>query len=251
MQLVWQINSQNNKPNNQYPYSHSKIGCYQQCPFKFKCKYIDKIKVKENLYHLNKGNYIHHKLEYFGQPNPPEKTFDLTQEEREEIDKIIENFTSTLRFKELISYPNSKNEIAIALDHEYTSIKYDYKKNYNITKYWGKIDRIHLYNNGIIHLIDWKSGKKRNYYKQLEEYALWSMIKFPNFHTIKCSYEFVEHNDYLEKIYTPGDFERIKTRLESEMNSIEKDTLFMKHKTGLCNFCEYGPTNAHICEGIK
>ena len=39
------------------PYSYSKINTYTSCPKKFDFKYIQKIKVKTEMKHLNKGKF--------------------------------------------------------------------------------------------------------------------------------------------------------------------------------------------------
>jgi len=228
------------------PYSYSKTDSFNSCAYKFKLVYIDKIKETTQNIHLVKGAYVHYKIEKHGNPDIKEQYFDLPDDIREETDKLINIFLSSNRYNELCECNDTIYEQPFALGLNLQDMPYDFKNMKNIL-YWGKIDKINFLNEHTIHIIDWKTGKYRQYEKQLKEYAIWAFIKYPKVQVIKCSYEYIEHNCYLEKIFTRDKLMAFATDLVKEFKVIENTKQFPKTISKLCEYCSHGPEFMKVC----
>jgi CRISPR/Cas system-associated exonuclease Cas4 (RecB family) len=230
------------------PYSYSKWSLYKQCARKFKYKYIDRIKVEMSLKHLNKGNYIHDVLEHIDSDKVIDPTeYDIGVEDACEYNDMLLKFVNSEFAKVFLAQGSegTSNEASFGLD---TNMKVtEYKHRDPSVLYLGKIDRINFFTTSM-HLIDWKTGKVREDRTQLRHYALWALTRFPNVERLVVSYVYVEHHVSLDEVVTREDLKGVTVDLLSGILEIEQEQVWRKSETPLCNYCEYGPHHANICD---
>jgi CRISPR/Cas system-associated exonuclease Cas4 (RecB family) len=230
------------------PYSFSKVSLYNNCNRKFKYKYIDRIKVKTDTYHLEKGNYVHEVLEHLRTGGEVDVSkYNLTAEQIAEIDVLIDTFVQS-EFSKTFLYPKTDHvftEIKFGIDTKLEVSDYDYRDK-NLL-YLGAVDQVNFYSDSL-HVIDWKTGKVRNYTEQLRHYAMWALTQFPNVEKVITSYVFIEHNQSIDVIVTREELKKIHLELLSNIQTIETDEQFFRKETPLCDYCEYGHHHSNICE---
>lgn len=215
------------------PYSYSKISVYNQCPKKFKYKYIDKVKVPYVYSEpLIKGGCIHSILEYHPDKSP--------HKHQEKYQYIVDNFLDTDLGREIFMY-DGKCEIDFGLTRKLEPCDY-YNKE---ALFRGSVDRM-LYNesqNKMI-LLDYKSGnipdEKYMSYKQLSWYALYFFIKYPKLENIQISYVYVEHNEKERSLtFSRNNINELKIDLLKNITNIEVTNDFSTNTSSLCEYCEY------------
>lgn len=226
------------------PYSASKFNTFYDCPFKFKCKYKDHIKVPYVPQpFFEKGKFIHYCLEHY--PITPKEKFKFelsTKDDIKRYKKLLFEILKSKKVKDLLKKDSCREkEFFISKEYE----KAEKKKGSLFTGY---IDYITDENEKST-IIDWKTGKiyKKKTSIQLKIYALWKFLENSNINTIKCKYFYVEHNK--ESVFT---FERknLKEMIDlfnEEINKIENTKVFKKKPCYNCKYCDY----EHICEPQK
>lgn len=223
-------------------YSYSKISTYNDCHYKFKLKYIDKLKVEKlPIRALEKGKYIHKLIEsYFtlrtlGDTIDMKMVEDMSVEEYphnfpEEVSRCISIFYSLInsdRFQGLFPsdvwvYPEVEMkipDIAVAYIDAYVEISSD---------------------NSVI-LYDWKTGKTTKYNgRQLAFYFLLLNYLRPEIKTVTIRYYLVEHDEILEHTIDENSDIVLETKewIIKTLEEIDEDTLYTKNMNN-CKFCEY------------
>lgn len=223
-------------------YSYSKISTYDDCHYKFKLKYIDRLKVEKlPIRALEKGKYIHKLIESYFTLRLLGDTINMkTVEEMsiedyphnfpEEVSRCISIFHSLInsdRFQKLFPvdacvYPEVEMEIpdiAVAYIDAYVEVSSD---------------------NSVI-LYDWKTGKTTKYNgRQLAFYFLLLNHLRPEIKTVTIRYYLIEHDEILEHTIDENSDIVLETKgwIIKTLEEIDKDTLYTKNMNN-CRFCEY------------
>jgi len=239
-------------------YSYSKIACFEQCPLKFKFRYIDRVPVDfEHTIEQYVGTMAHKTLEklYSDLRNfklnllPGLLDYlvtewknnwkqdilivkkDLTQED---YLKMAVQFVSDYYHK---YFPFNKSK-TIATEHK-INLKLD-----DETLLIGYIDRLDSKDN-IFSVHDYKTGKflppqeQLDQDKQLALYALAVKDQF-NANEIKLQWHFLAHNQTLESKRTNEQLEQLKQETIQIIKVIEATKEFAAKPSRLCDWCEYG-----------
>ena len=224
------------------PYSFSKVSTFYQCPYKFKLKYIDKIKVPfETNIALEKGRYLHHLIEKkFLNENTKDFKFSLSkQEDIEKYHKIFEDFKNN-PFIDNLNKLDIEVEKGFSIDIENNEIKVGNYNNRSLMR--GYIDFLGIYEkndkkNCII--IDWKSGKvpKEPNILQVEIYALWCFLYY-DVEVINTCFYYIEHNIKKCFKFQKADIPYLKQRIIDKIGYIENENEFRKQPSALCDYCE-------------
>jgi len=231
------------------PYSVSKLGCHSHCPKQFKLKYIDKIKVPFTMNPaLYKGNYIHSILENNYNYEIEFKTNDIFTPERKETAKeIIKKFESSYLGKLYKSKAQDKN--IISLHEEKFGIKVQDGKVV-LCGYWdkecwirGALD-FQYSEGGIVHNIDWKSGKCHKDeddfgITQSMAYSIFLMLKYPKIDTFISKFVFVEHGTEKEIVYTRDKFKDYVKYFYNLTKTVENDKFYPEKTSALCDYCDF------------
>jgi len=210
------------------PYSFSKISVYENCPRQFKYKYIDKLPTApKDMTPLLKGSAVHNILE-----NYPNKG---THKLQEKYQFIVDEFLDS-DYKKLFDYPNLREQ-AIALDD--TLSPKPYGKN---VLFRGYIDYM-CFIDGILHIIDWKTGKlkdlKYQNFNQLLFYSIYMFKKYPKVNQIKIRYVYIEHKLENSILLDRKYLSKYINDLITIIDKIENEKTFPKNKQVLCNWCDY------------
>jgi len=244
------------------PYSASRLATYEQCPRKFKYKYVDKIKLpfEEHSLALTRGKIIHHLLEYHNKLTLKESIdklkFDddintspyFTKEVIKECIQVYRKFVETDIAKSIFGDFELGTELKVALNKKLEPCEYLDKD----TLFRGLIDRVVVdKTTDLVRIIDWKTGKDKSGSSgikqtpdQLMHYGSWYFAKFP-VDKIKIVYVFVEHNTTLEYTLTRERVQDYKKALLLPIIKAEKDEVFEKITSPLCDYCEF----RDVCNG--
>ncbi len=217
---------------NYKPYSFSKISCYNACPFRFKLKYLDKIKVSPpDPRHFEKGNFYHSTLEHFP-----------------EIKKFNFKFADTPKqklFNETVAEFIENKHVEELLNHKFgAEIEFKFDENlneFNGTKWksalYGFIDYIgqcSYEDETLIHIVDWKSKDHGDRFPtdktQLEMYALWIFTVRPKLQKVICEFAYVENITFTKYEITREYAETIKKNIINNIEVIETDKDFKHNK---------------------
>lgn len=218
------------------PYSFSKLSLYNQCPRKFKYRYIDKIKVPF-VYNeaLLKGGAVHSILEH----HPDESTHKLANTYKH----IAQRFLKTELANQIFKQPTLR-EFDFGLSKKLEPTEY----NDSDALFRGSIDCIFKEEDQLV-LIDFKTGKlkdeKYQSFDQLMFYSLYFFQKYKELQTIKISYVYVEHENaenylVLERKY----LNNYVKQLIDIIKLAETEENFNKNITPLCGYCDY----KDVCE---
>jgi len=196
-------------------YSHSKLSSFEQCPLKYKYRYIDKIKVEvEDTIESFLGSRVHDTLEWLYK----------TKKEKDFIPKIEEIINYFEKGKKLIKDYYEKNypfeEETIALE-ERVYLDLDENNNYKIQ---GFIDRL-AYNkeNQEYEIHDYKTTKSMKAEEELHEdrqlalYALALKQKYKDAKTVALIWHFLNFNRDFRIYQTQEKLEKIKKEISLKL----------------------------------
>ena len=241
-------------------YSHSRLSTFEQCPFKFKLRYIDKIKPEiEKTIEAHLGTVVHKTLEwiYNNVENLTLKIDEIikyyTEEWQKEFsDKIVivnKNMTARDYFNKgvqfLVDYysKNSPFKDGTIECEKGILLNLDENGEYKIQ---GFIDRL-VYNmeTGEYEIHDYKTAKTLPSQKKIDEnrqLALYSLaIKqiYGEDKEISLIWHFLAHNKTMKSKRTEEELERLKIDTLQLIKDIEKTKEFPPNPSVLCNWCEY------------
>lgn len=242
-------------------YSHSKLSTFEQCPLKFRFRYIDKLKPEiEQTIEGFLGKKIHETLEWVYNQVRERRLFELDEiieyyaqswkrDYNPEI-RIVKNsfdtehyFNKGIRF--LVDYflknsPFKDNTIAI---EKKVIIDLDYERKYKLIGY---IDRlVHHKDTDIFEIHDYKTSSSLKTQEQLDQdrqLALYSIAirdYFENVSDVHLVWHFLDFNEKLTSKRTLEQLENLKREIIELINKIESTTDFPPKESGLCNWCEF------------
>ena len=257
-------------------YSHSRLSTFEQCPKKFKYKYLDKLKPEiENTIESHLGNSVHKTLEWIYN-NTKETNKELSQRDDPKgpkIDDIIvkyieewqKEFSENILIvkKQLTAKDYFNKGIRFLID--YYSKHFPFKdgtiecekrilielgdEEYQIQ---GFIDRL-VYNleTGEYEIHDYKTGNtlpKQEHLNKERQLALYSLaIKeiYGKDKEILLVWHFLAHNKIMKSKRTNSQLENLKKETIELIKKLESTKEFPRNKSMLCNWCEY----KNICFG--
>ncbi len=242
-------------------YSHSRLSTFEQCPLKYKFRYIDKIKPEiEKSIEAHLGTSVHNTLEWI-------------------YNSIKENPKSPPSLDEIISYyiqswqKDWTNEILI-VKKQYTPKDYlnkgiqflaDYfQENYPFldgtiecekkitidldenTKIQGFVDRlVHNIETGEYEIHDYKTAntlptqEKMDQDRQLALYSIAIKEIYGEDKEVKLVWHYLAYNHKIISRRTQEQLEKLKEETKNLINQIENTKEFVPNKSILCEWCEY------------
>ena len=98
-------------------------------------------------------------------------------------------------------------------------------------------------------IIDLKTGKNKDYSKQLELYALAALKGWPEIKEVTVGLWYSDSGDVLYKEFERGaDEERLTKYWEAEAAKLENEELFPTKTSPLCGWCHFRKGNKGVCE---
>jgi putative RecB family exonuclease len=248
-------------------YSHSKLSTFEQCPFKFKLRYIDKIIPEiEKSIEAHLGTSIHETLEWLYLevlklkkiPSLDEViTFYSNRWQDNFNDKILivrEKMTSKDYFDKGIKFL-----IDYYLKHEpFQDGTIELEKEINLKlgehKIKGFVDRI-VKNPETeeIEIHDYKTGnylptqEKFDTDRQLALYSIAIKEIFGQEQKICLVWHYLAHNKKISSKRTNEQLEKLKKETLELIKKIESTMEYPTNKTPLCDWCEY----KNLCPDFK
>ncbi len=241
-------------------FSHSRLGCFENCKHQYKLKYRDKIRVERDTIERFLGSMVHLTLEYtYKKANFEKVAPDKGQVvglfgwywRRKWNDNIIivkrqyskEHYRS-IGEKAVARYfdqyaPFTQNKI-LGLEQK-LNIKLDPDGLRVMT---GVIDRIDEKPDGSVDIVDYKTGMNPPNQKQIDEERQLALYQ------IGVKELVGERKIRLVWNYLMSGIEFTSERSDAQLEALKKDTLllieevesttvFDKHPSALCNYCEY------------
>jgi ATP-dependent exoDNAse (exonuclease V) beta subunit len=230
------------------PYSNSKIWVWQNCPYRFKLQYVDKVKVEQRPQrHFDWGKLLHLLMEHNGDMKKVLKSKEFTKDiwphgilKKEDIKKaqeVYQTFVSSKAGKGILSKRELIKEFAIGLDEDFKMVPYDG----DTTLLRGFIDAAYVdEKSNTLLIVDWKSGKlpEQSNFQQLLYYSLAMFEEMP-YDRIILIYAYLEHGIIRHKIVTRDKLPVYQQALLNTLKKIEEDETFEKNIGNSCYWCEY------------
>jgi len=241
-------------------YSHSRLNTFEQCPLKYKYKYIDKIIIIQTSIEAFLGKTIHNTLEWLYSQVKKNKipvideviTYYATNWEKNYTPIIIivkkelttkDYFNKGIQF--LLGYytqhkPFDDNTLEV---EKRIMINLDEKGEYKLQ---GFIDRlVHNLEKDEFEIHDYKTGNSLPTQEKIEsdrQLALYSIaIKelFGQDKEILLIWHYLAHNQKIVSKRTNEQLQELKKEIIELIKKIEATTEFPPNKTILCNWCEH------------
>lgn len=242
-------------------YSHSKLSTFEQCPLKYKFKYIDKIKpLIEKTIEAHLGTAVHDTLEwvYNSVKENPNKTITLDEIINYYAVKWQDEFSDEiLVVKKEMSAKDYFNKGVEFLINYYTEhqpfqdgtiacekrIEIQLDEN---TKIQGFIDRlVHNIEKGIYEIHDYKTAnhlptqEKMDQDRQLALYSIAIKEIYGQDKEVVLIWHYLAHKQKIISKRTNEQLEQLKTETKELIKEIESATIFPYNKSALCDWCEY------------
>ena len=249
-------------------YSHSKLSTFEQCPLKYKLRYIDKIKPQiEKTIEAHLGSAVHETLEWI---------YNSVRESNKvpTLDEVINYYA--IRWQDEFS-----NEILIvkkemsAKDYFNKGVHFllnYYTKNHPFkdgtiecekrifieldenTKIQGFIDRlVHNIEKNRYEIHDYKTAntlptqEKMDGDRQLALYSIAIKELYGKDKEVVLIWHYLAHNQRIISKRTNEQLENLKNETKELIKKIESTTIFPHNKSILCDWCEYKT----ICEAWR
>ncbi|MEK6859271.1 MAG: PD-(D/E)XK nuclease family protein [Nanoarchaeota archaeon] len=247
-------------------YSHSRLCAFEQCQFKFKLKYIDKLQPEiEKTVEAYLGEKVHDALEWLYSQILIKITPDIedligyyakswSKDFNEEIRIVNNHFTYEYYFdrgiKFLIDYyvknkPFSDNTIAI---EKLVKIDLDGTGKYLLQGYADRL--VHNKEANIFEIHDYKTGaikrqEELDKDRQLALYSLGIKQAFPDEKDIDASnihliWHFLDFNEKMKSKRTEEQLEQLKQDIIQLIDKIEAAKDYPANPGALCRWCEFG-----------
>jgi RecB family exonuclease len=237
------------------PLSHSSITLYNECPQKYKFRYIDAIPEKPRHF-FSFGRSVHSALEFFyGATTPVSPTLDELFKSYKETwvvegyrdqSQEIEYFEEGKRILKAFHEKHSKAY------HKPEGVEYDLSFEVEGVPVRGIIDRVDRLPDGRLAVVDYKTGKKLKV-GRLEADAQLTMYQMLCESTLKAEVgelifyhlpTLVEHRTTRRGAQL---VDELKTRIVATAEAITKEKFDPKPDEMVCRWCDYKP----ICPIFK
>ncbi len=249
-------------------YSHSRLCTFEQCPFKFKLRYIDKFPPEiEKTIEAYLGEKVHEALEwlYIQITNKNTAAIPLIEDLieyyaiawkkdfSEEIKKVHNHFTYEYYFDKGIkllidyytkNYPFSDNTIAI---EKLITLDLDGTGKYLLQGYADRI--VHDKEKNIFEIHDYKTGQIKNQEdldkdRQLALYSIgikniFEDAKDMDVSNIHLIWHFLDFNEKKQSKRTNEQLEQLKSEIIKLINKIESTKEYPANPGMLCRWCEF------------
>jgi putative RecB family exonuclease len=247
-------------------YSHSKLSSYQQCPQKYKFRYIDEIPPPIRSIELHLGDSVHRALE---------KLYaDARNGQVAELDDLLkcfqqkwdDGFSTELRIVRARTTAQSYLELGRKMLADYhwsfhpfkqpTTLELEEKFLFPISEEHeirGIIDRLARNHDGSLEIHDYKTSRRLpdavqvGNDVQLALYEIAIRHRWPETERISLIWHYLAFDKEIKITKTREELEAVKQNTVGRILQIEAATSFPTRVTALCDWCEY----KEICPAMK
>ena len=242
-------------------YSHSRLGTFQQCRYKYKLQYIDKIKVKtQTTIEAFMGNRVHEALEKLYKGLKYRKL-----DSKEYLISFFEDsWEKTWNEDILIAKKEYSKENYRDMGRKFISDYYDHYKPFDSLKTLGletkdrlelengnqyhvRIDRLACDSDGNYYVCDYKTNNKLKAQGELDEdrqlamYSLWVKKNFKDCRNVKLAWYFLAFDREMVSERSDAQLQQLKLDTESLIKEVESCVDFPTNVTALCDWCVFKP----------
>lgn len=234
--------------------SYSEVNTFKMCPQRYRFAYILRMPTVQKPYTLF-GNFCHEILQDFHKEF--KDSVPTVESMKNKMKDIFNDCTKREKYKSLTkdqkleAYDIMKKYLKVSID-EVTNNKFpkiiDVEKKIwetvsNNFIFNGYIDRLQLDDDGVIHVIDYKTTKDKKYLKDRTQLMLYSYFVAINnkCDRVRTSYIMLKHNmQYLTTEYQMNELLDVKNKFEWQWNEIKNEKLFRPNaRFDTCTICDY------------
>lgn len=250
-------------------YSHSKISTFETCPYQYKLKYIDKVKVDiPTTIEAFMGNLVHQTLEKLHRDKMNNQIismdsiseFYLRLWEEKYTDKILiakfnegltEESYKLMGLKFILDYYNRKKpfEEKEIIDLETK----DLLKLKNGILWYVMIDKLERDSQGNYYICDYKTNSRMKTKeeiasdRQLAMYSIWVKEKFKDARNILLKWDMLAFNKEITSFRTEEQLRRLEEEICKKIVEIESTYDFPMNPSPLCGYCIFN----QICPAVN
>lgn len=232
--------------------SVSKAKTFDGCQLKFRFSYIERLP-KKDWDHLHFGNLLHATLETFHKDLMAGTDLPLNSlmaksfthhlpEYKDKIDLIQKDEA----YQILVTYlKNFAAEIKAKTAPEIVGVEKAFYINIDDQVLLnGFIDRIQIDSDGVLHVADYKTTKKKEYLKedkfQLKAYAYVSFLNDPSLEVVRTSYILLRHDsEFMMSEFSRDEIMPMEDIFIEYADRIKAEKLYRSNPTPLCKFCDF------------
>jgi CRISPR/Cas system-associated exonuclease Cas4 (RecB family) len=208
--------------------SYSAIKMYEQCPAKYKFSRIDKIPEPTGPA-AERGKLIHAEIEAVL---------------KGQLELVCDELIYLLPKLDEWRQKNAQSELEFAVDSNWDPVDFSDSN----AMFRGVID-LYIEQGNVALILDFKTGKERDYADQVRAYATAILATKPHIHQVTPMIEFIDLQKSTEYATIYGrDIEFMKSDVRGRINIIEHDKFFSANPSGLCKFCHYRKDNGGPCK---
>ena len=242
-------------------YSHSRLGTFQQCRYKYKLQYVDKIKVKTpTTIEAFMGNLVHEALEKLYK----DLKYQKLNSKEDLLSFFKDSWEKTWDDNILIANREYSKENYGDMGIKFISDYYDHYKPFdslrtvgletenrldleNGNRYHIRIDRLACDSEGNYYVCDYKTNNRLKAQGELDEdrqlamYSLWVRKNFRDCKSVKLVWYFLAFDKEMVSERSDEQLQKLKVDTESLIKEIESCTDFPTNVTALCDWCVFKP----------
>ena len=250
-------------------YSHSRVSTYENCPYQYKLRYIDKVKVEvPTTIEAFMGDMVHQTLEHLYKLKKFKKRMALS--------------TFIKFYRELWEKSYSKDILIVKADQGLTADNYRKMGEKFISDYYERmkpfeqltilgletqdrmtlsdgnqwhvrIDKLACDGEGNYYVCDYKTNARMKDQEEADEdrqlamYSIWVQDKFKDVKSVKLVWHMLAFNKDAISERTPEQLDKLQQEVTSIIKEMETATEFPRKQSGLCDYCVY----KEMCPSFK
>ena len=211
-----------------YPYSYSSIKTYEECPAKYKFSRILRLPQPSGPA-AERGTLIHAEIE-----EALNGGLVLLSADVEHLANSIEVWRKS----------GAQSELEFAFDKHWHEVSY--KSDSAIFR--GIID-LYMEHDDQAVVIDFKTGKERDYQDQVRVYSAAILATKPHINSVRNIIEFIDQKKTKE--YVPvrrENLSELKSLLIGRLMAVELDKIYAPNPNQFCRWCHYRKDNGGPCK---
>ncbi len=215
-----------------FTWSLSALGTYEKCGFKYRLKYVEKIK-EQRSDAANRGVDNHAIVEGFLKGEIPTLPENLA---------FYSAFLTGLRQYEI--YPEHK----ISLTRQWTPTTWGAENSW----YRGVLDLklIRRHDGGQSAVVyDWKTGKiYPDHDDQKSLYSLAVLSEQPSLLQVRAVHVYLDRNEHREKTFHRDQVHDLRREWETRVQRIEQDPVYIPNPGWACRYCSFSRAKGGPCQ---
>jgi putative RecB family exonuclease len=247
-------------------YSHSRVSTFENCPYQYKLKYIDKIKVDvPNTIEAFMGGVVHEALEDLYKRVKFKKRIAKSSLIKFYRDLWDKEYSDDILIVKKLDAKNYKK-----MGEKYLSDYFDRMKPFDQLTILGlettdrmtlpdgnqwhvRIDKLACDDEGNYYVCDYKTNSRMKDQeeadsdRQLALYSVWVKDKFKDAKSVKLVWHMLAFNKDAVSERSDGQLEKLQQEVVEKIKEIESATEFPRKQSGLCDYCVY----KEMCPSFK